>query len=329
MNMFRLKITESAGRALLKLNIKENRVLKKSTNNSKVNNGTVEKQEISKLQNTTDFETESNQASVSINNVDNVYKQNQNEEAVNELEVTNKIGVIRNMKSFSIFGDETTENCETQYLESSENSKIPDVTYILNETMSPKVKAALDTWKKNMIDTYGEEYFKTYCKGILNDNKLFHSCMQNMLSSKESEIPPSIKSAYLSAYPVLCNIENIHALGIDVIHPTLQYKGIIDCIASYRDHKYVIGWKKSARQKTSLAASFNAPIEIAAYIGAINAFNKYPFKINRGLIIVAYTKGEFASIYELKDDALQTAWEEWLNRLEQFYTNYNKVNLNT
>ena len=161
MNMFRLKITKSAGRALLKLNIKEKRVLKGYRNNSKVNNGTVETQEISKLQNATDFETELNQASVSNNNsIDNVYEQTQNKEAVN------KIGVIGNIKSFSIFGDETTENYEMQCLESSENSKIPDVTYILNETMSPKVKAALDTWKKNMIDTYGEEYFKTYCKGI-------------------------------------------------------------------------------------------------------------------------------------------------------------------
>ena len=70
--------------------------------------------------------------------------------------------------------------------------------------------------------------------GILNDNKLFHSCMQNVLSCKVTEIPPSIKSAYLSAYPVLCNIQNVHALGVDVIHPILQYKGIIDCIASYR-----------------------------------------------------------------------------------------------
>ncbi|KAF3423089.1 hypothetical protein E2986_04703 [Frieseomelitta varia] len=327
--MFSSNIAESAGRALLKLNIKENKVLKEYTNNSKVNNGTVETQEISKLQNATNFETELNQASVSNNSIDNVYKQTQNNEAVNKLEVVNKIKVMRNIKSFSIFGDGITENYEMQCLESSENSKIPDVTYILNETMPPKVKAALDTWKKNMIDTYGEEYFKTYCKGILNDNKLFHSCMQNVLSCKETEIPLSIKSAYLSAYPVLRNIQNIHALGVDVIHPALQYKGIIDCIASYRDHTYVIGWKKSAQQKTSLATSFNTPIEIAAYIGAINSFNKYSFKVNRGLIIVAYTKGEFATIHELKDDALQTAWEEWLNRLEQFYTNYNKVNLNT
>lgn len=75
--------------------------------------------------------------------------------------------------------------------------------------------------------------------GILNDNKLFHSYMQNVLSCKATEIPPSIKSAYSSAHPVLCNIENVHALGIDVIHPTLQYKGIIDCIASYR---YIRDW---------------------------------------------------------------------------------------
>lgn len=71
-----------------------------------------------------------------------------------------------NIKSVSIFGSETVENCGIQCIEDNEDLKIPTVTHIVSKTMSPKVKAALERWKKNMIDIYGEERFKSYCKGI-------------------------------------------------------------------------------------------------------------------------------------------------------------------
>lgn len=47
------------------------------------------------------------------------------------------------------------------------------------------------------------------------------------------------------------------------------------------------------------------------------------------MVTVAYTNGEPASIHELKDDALQIAWREWLNKLEQFHASYYKGSLNT
>lgn len=47
----------------------------------------------------------------------------------------------------------------------------------------------------------------------------------------------------------------------------------------FRGHTYLIDWKMSAKRTTSLAAIYDAPLQVAAYIGAINAFNKYSFKV--------------------------------------------------
>lgn len=44
---------------------------------------------------------------------------------------------------------------------------IPSVTNILNVTMSEKSKAALENWKKNMIEKLGEDGFNEYSKGTI------------------------------------------------------------------------------------------------------------------------------------------------------------------
>ncbi|CAK9816687.1 Mitochondrial genome maintenance exonuclease 1 [Anthophora plagiata] len=119
--------------------------------------------------------------------------------------------------------------------------------------------------------------------------------------------------------------KTIHAIETCVIHPTLRYMGRVDCIASYRNQLYIIEWKKSTKLKTSFEQTFDVPIQLAAYIGAINASNNYPFRIDRGLVVVAYESGEPATVHELKDSSLQKSWEEWLRRLEQLYQNLNKI----
>ncbi|KAG6795899.1 mitochondrial genome maintenance exonuclease 1 [Apis mellifera caucasica] len=192
--------------------------------------------------------------------------------------------------------------------------------------MSLEAKAMLERWKKNIIDKFGQTYFDTYRKDLLTNGKLFHSVIKSILSYEETIIPPSIKSVYYSVESILNDIQITYALEKNIMHPTLRYKGIVDCIASYRDEIYLIDWKKSDKKKASLAATFDAPVQVAAYIGAVNASNKYSFKIHKGLVIVGYTNGEPGSVHELKEDTLQLAWENWLERLEKFYINMNKSN---
>lgn len=169
--MLRLSILQNVNRAVSKLNINENRFLTKCMNNLNTNNGIVETKDTSKLQATTDSDIDGD-VHKQIKNKEAVLKKQQREHKhsklskTNELEFVNKFKVMGNTKSVSIFGCETVENSGLQCIKDNEDLKIPTVAHILSETMSPKVKAALERWKKNMIDIYGEEYFKTCCKGI-------------------------------------------------------------------------------------------------------------------------------------------------------------------
>lgn len=75
---------------------------------------------------------------------------------------------------------------------------------------------------------------------LLNSGKLFHSVIKNVLSYEETIIPPSIKSVYFSVQPILNDIQTTYALEENIMHPTLRYKGIVDCIASYRYNKNLL-----------------------------------------------------------------------------------------
>jgi len=46
----------------------------------------------------------------------------------------------------------------------------------------------------------------------------------------------------------------------------------------------VIEWKKSSRDKSSLQATYDAPIQLAAYMGAVNNDDSYDFKVSYYLL---------------------------------------------
>lgn len=182
--MLRLSILQSVNGAVLKLNIndfKPNfnqiRFLTKCMNNLNTSNGIVETKDTSTLQDTTDSDIDGdvhkqikNKLTTKNKKAELEMQQGQHEHfklsETNELESVNKFKVMVNIKSVPIFGSETVENSELQCIEDNEDLEIPTVAHILSETLSPTVKAALERWKKNMIDIYGEDHFKTCCKGI-------------------------------------------------------------------------------------------------------------------------------------------------------------------
>jgi hypothetical protein len=47
-----------------------------------------------------------------------------------------------------------------------------------------------------------------------------------------------------------------------------------------RNKLVVIDWKTSEKMKTSVSMTYDAPLQIAAYIGALNFDPSYPFKVS-------------------------------------------------
>ncbi|XP_012143750.2 mitochondrial genome maintenance exonuclease 1 isoform X1 [Megachile rotundata] len=238
----------------------------------------------------------------------------------------NKLFKIKeDFQSFPILGSAIPDDYGILYEGTDKNLKVPSVTHILNQTMPFHARKALEIWKKGIIDEFGEEYFKEFSAGLLSDGKLFHSCIESILQGNEEvEVSPKIELAYSSVKPVLKNITSVEATETPVTHPMLRYRGIVDCIACYGNDVCVIDWKTSKKPKTKLRETYDAPVQLAAYIGAINASQQYPSPIDKGLVVIGYTDGKDATVHVLEKDTLQEAWKEWLKRLEQYYINLNK-----
>lgn len=84
---------------------------------------------------------------------------------------------------------------------------------------------------------------------------------------------------------------------------------------------HVIEWKKSDRQKAQLTSTFDAPLQMCAYLGAINADKRYANlrSVRNGLIVIAYTDGRPAHSFRLTEKDINRYWEQWLRRLHEFW----------
>ncbi|XP_012524759.1 mitochondrial genome maintenance exonuclease 1 [Monomorium pharaonis] len=226
---------------------------------------------------------------------------------------------IMNSKEDKTFPLQSTEILSISGKDNLETIKFPSVTKILTQTLSPESKLALEAWKERMIKKLGQEGFEEYQKALLEDGTSLHSCIAQSLLGKEYEVPSRIEPVFKSVRCVLGDVHHVKAIETYVAHTKLHYKGVVDCIASYRGENYVIDWKKSDRKKLNLKETYDAPVQLAAYIGAINASNLYPFEIKRGLLVIAYTCGAPATVYEVSDNTLQQYWTVWLRRLQKYY----------
>ena len=118
------------------------------------------------------------------------------------------------------------------------------------------------------------------------------------------------------------------ALSIEssVVHPELKYKGYLDCVTICFDESNfksksklaLIDWKTSSKQKNTLSATFDNPLQVAAYIGAFNHDERYPVQVNDGLIVVVYNDGSPARLLPIGEKKLEQYWRAWLQRLKLY-----------
>ncbi|EZA49123.1 hypothetical protein X777_12536 [Ooceraea biroi] len=268
-----------------------------------------------------------NNASLPNSNVSNMENANAKYNVHSNSERPSNI-IIKNLLSFPIISNkqesfkestQSTEILSISGLDDPKTFKFPSVTKILTHTMPLESKLALEAWKKRMIEKLGEEGFEMHQKALLEDGASLHTCIAQNLLGKEFELPPRIEPVFKSVQSVLEDVCQVKAIETHVAHTKLHYKGVIDCVASYRGENYVIDWKKSDKKKLNLKETYDGPAQVAAYIGAINASNLYPFVIKRGLLVIAYTCGTPASVHEICNNTLQHYWTIWLHRLQKYY----------
>ncbi|XP_072533507.1 mitochondrial genome maintenance exonuclease 1 [Salminus brasiliensis] len=205
----------------------------------------------------------------------------------------------------------------------SEEPSVPSVTRILQKTMSESQLFYLERWRKRMIAEMGEESFKEYSLNLFKHGKLFHAAIESVLTDDNSpkddvECSEEVSGYLQSISHVLEDVTGVRAIESAVAHQSLQYLGVVDCVAMYKGSLCVIDWKTSEKPKPFLHNTYDNPLQVAAYIGALNSDNNYNYQVENGLIVVAYKDGSPAHSHCMNAKQVRQYWEKWLFRLEEY-----------
>ncbi|KAG8319108.1 mitochondrial DNA repair [Homalodisca vitripennis] len=255
-----------------------------------------------------------------------------------KLEMFNQDTQIENVLNYT-FSDPLIKNY----------SKFPSVSKIMEETMPEKNRMILSKWRKNMIAELGEEGFNNYNAGFKKRTSYLRNHFQTYrkmftwqnrrkvskcLKTRGSEFHLAVRKAVLgesandysevtanalqSLAWMMPHISKPLAVESIVGHSKLEYKGIPDCVALFRNVPVVIDWKLSDKPKKELKDTYEAPVQIAAYIGAFNHDPNYKWGVSHGLVAVAYSNGDPCDVFLLSPQYCQIYWRHWLMRFDKF-----------
>ncbi|RZF41445.1 hypothetical protein LSTR_LSTR000159 [Laodelphax striatellus] len=199
-------------------------------------------------------------------------------------------------------------------------SGLPSVGKILSETMPAAARAALERWKKNMIAQLGEEGFQKLNKENLARGALFHEYVRRYLVGETSndELPEKVQHYFKSLAAVFPHISDVKVVESHVAHPQLHYCGFIDCVAKYDGTPVVIEWKLAEKPKPDIRSTYDAPLQMSAYLGALNYDDNYNFPVASGVVVAAYTDGSPANVFYLPEEKCVNYWESFQMRLQEF-----------
>ncbi|CAF4831137.1 unnamed protein product [Pieris macdunnoughi] len=204
--------------------------------------------------------------------------------------------------------------------------QFPSVTLILNKTMTEESRKALEKWKKERIEEMGLEEFNRYNEAQMAVGTKFHSTLKNYFTQPQTQlrIEKDVEGVWVSVAEVLKHISSPKAIESNVVHPVLKYRGVFDAIADYEDKPTLIEWKKSDKPRKSIALTYDNPVQLAAYFGAVcNDLNYKHLNVRDALLVIAYTDGSKADFYHLHTDKLREHWAQWLIRLEEYMKKFN------
>ncbi|XP_065080891.1 mitochondrial genome maintenance exonuclease 1-like [Ochlerotatus camptorhynchus] len=204
--------------------------------------------------------------------------------------------------------------------------KSPSVSKILSSTMPEAARQALFKWKASKIALLGEEGFAEFQKATLERGSNLHSCLESWLNNEEidRERLDKARELWTSIHGSLERVERpARVIERKIYHPFLHYNGVVDCISSLDKKLHIIEWKTSEKQKSSLSATYDAPVQLCAYLGALKTEPEFSgLEITDGAVFVAYTTGDPAHVHLINSVKLKKYWALWLRRLQEYWIRY-------
>uniref|UniRef100_A0A8D2Q612 Mitochondrial genome maintenance exonuclease 1 n=1 Tax=Varanus komodoensis TaxID=61221 RepID=A0A8D2Q612_VARKO len=158
---------------------------------------------------------------------------------------------------------------------------------------------------------------------LFQQGKLFHTAVESLLlakeiAAKEQEDDTGVSGYVRSVKHVIREVTGVRALESAVQHEALGYRGLVDCVAEYRGSLCLIDWKTSEKPKPFLQSTFDSPLQVVAYAGALNHDKNYDFQVNCGLVVIAYKDGSPAHSHYMDSALCDLYWDKWLLRLEEY-----------
>ncbi|MBD3887372.1 exonuclease [Phormidium tenue FACHB-886] len=189
---------------------------------------------------------------------------------------------------------------------------LPSISAILSATRPVRERIVISRWRKRVGN---EEANRISRESILRGKRL-HQRLEHYLSGQPlAECPEWLKPWRDSLKPVLASVEAVLLVEGAVFHEALGYAGTLDLVAQYGDAVVLIDWKtaSSARKDEYLG---NYKLQVAALWGALAA--TYDLRLEQALIAIALPDRP-AQLVWLDVEQLEEAWQQWLERLEQWY----------
>ena len=160
---------------------------------------------------------------------------------------------------------------------------------------------------------------------MFSRGKTLHSILENFLETRKlpevGDIEDDVSKRHLvSISRIVAGVDRPLAIESAITHTELEYSGIADCVAVINNTVTLIDWKTSEKVKTSKESLFDNPLQLAAYIGAINRDPRYESlgNIEAGAVVVVYNSGYPAMLHTFNKKQLDHYWSLWCQRLLQY-----------
>ena len=257
-------------------------------------------------------EQQSEQAS-SVASVDNVRA----DDSPGRVELLNTERAVLTLQQISL--------AEILRLPHQQDRAVPSITRVLAATMPEESRAALARWEKWKIAELGLEGFKALKAATFARGKTLHDILERFMETRQlpsiGELEDEVTRRHLvSLSQAVQSIERPLALESAVIHPQLHYSGILDCVAVINNTVTLLDWKTSEKVKNSAAALYDNPLQVAAYLGAMNQDPRYQAlgNLDRAAVVVIYNSGFPAKVHHFHREELEQYWAQWCARLHMY-----------
>lgn len=202
-----------------------------------------------------------------------------------------------------------------QYYVNVMGDRLPSVTTILQATKPQEDRDRLANWRVRV----GTEEASRISQTASRRGTQTHKYIQRYLSGEDVICPDASRPYWDSIKPILENIDNVRLIEGLVFHPQLSYAGIVDCVASYNGVPCLCEWKTADKPKGSIERLFDYPLQLTAYLGAVNQYYQdYGVKLDRALLVVAIPEMP-AEVFWFEPAAIDCYWQEWEKRVAAYW----------